>query len=139
MISFKTYVLLVMMFHIITFVSGQICSPNPLLNIESKVITLGERSWRKFVNVSLLWINLGGRENEVAERAVRTYNLREDEIPDIPVNVGYHRECYSVYTNICNIEQACKREDKKIQTIRGLYQLYSDIGLLYANRPYFDM
>lgn len=93
--------------------------------VEAKLIPIGERSWRKFVNVSLMWANLEGRQQKVAVRAVERYNLKEDgHIPDTPANVWYHKHCYSVYANVSNIERACKREDKKIEKIREKLEAY---------------
>lgn len=91
---------------------------------DSKIQQFSEASWVKFVNSSLQWASLQGPEREIAERAVETFNLRNDsEIPDKPSNIGYHRQCYMQYCNVRNIENACKKKEKTTQKTRGLQNL----------------
>lgn len=53
-------------------------------------------------------------------KAVEKYKITEGHIPDVPIHVGYHRECYMQYANKRNIERASKKKEKTVQEAEGL-------------------
>lgn len=63
-------------------------------------------------------MNLNTNESQIAQKAVEKYKITEGHIPDVPIHVGYHRECYMQYAKR-NIERASKKE-KTVQEAEGL-------------------
>lgn len=74
-------------------------------------------SWEKFIKSVFLWKDLEGREGIIAEEAVQAYKLQSQEPTNQlvkPANTGYHRECYSHFTNITKIKRAQRRREKAV-------------------------
>ncbi len=86
----------------------------------TNIIPFSETSWIKFVQCSLEWVNLNTKESQIAQKAVEKYKITEGHIPDVPIHVGYHRECYMQYANKRNIERASKKKEKTVQEAEGL-------------------
>lgn len=93
------------------------CCMHVARNAKSPLTPFSHTSWAKFVQCALSWENLHTTESVVAENAIAAYNLRDD-IQDVPANVGYHRECYMLFTNKEHIARALKRREKDSE---GLY------------------
>lgn len=98
------------------------------------IIAFSDASWTKFVHSSLQWVNLQTTESQIAERAVKKYNLVDSHIPDVPANLGYHRECYMQYANIRSIERARKRRENTVQEAEGLYQIKAALNFVTARK-----
>lgn len=93
------------------------CCMHVARNAKGPLTPFSNTSWTKFVECTLSWASLHTTESVVAEKAIVAYNLRDDN-QDVPANVGYHRECYMLFTNKEHIARALKRRERDNE---GLY------------------
>ena len=92
-------------------------------NAKSSTTTFSFKSWEN-VFCAQQWVNLNIAESVLAEKAISTFNINEDQdVPDMPSNVGYHRECYKSFTNKDHIEMARRRKEKATNDNEGLYKM----------------
>ena len=78
---------------------------------KSQISLFSKASWASFVQCAQKWVNLNTAESLIAEKAIAKFNLTETlRDQDVPVNVGFHRECYMLFTNKEHIARACRRE-----------------------------
>ena len=68
-----------------------------------------EASWSKFVQSPLQLQNVDSKESILAEKAVERFNLNSAPQNHMLGNVGFHKGCYSNFTNTSNIAKTCKR------------------------------
>ena len=96
--------------------------------VKSPVTPFSQTSWAKFVQCTHLWVNLQTIESTVAEKAVFEFKLNSEDVhEDVPANVGFHRECYMLFTNKEHIARARKKREKAANNSEGLYQMYNNI------------
>ena len=88
--------------------------------------------WEKCIISVFDWKDLGTKESLLAEEAVRRFHFHTQEPAwyCIPANTGYHRDCYSHFTNIAKIKRAQERKVKaaliqKESGPKGWYQTCS--------------
>ncbi|XP_067300890.1 uncharacterized protein [Pseudorasbora parva] len=80
---------------------------------KSPITVFSQTSWASFVQCAQKWVDLNTAESLVAEKAIATFNLTETwRDQDVPINVGFHRECYMLFTNKDHIARACRRREK---------------------------
>ena len=96
---------------------------------KTPLVQFSSKSWSKFVQCAQQWMTLNTEESVIAEKAIQTFNITADHVPDVPSNVGYHRQCYMLFTNKEHIERARKR---KLKENEGLYKMQY-IGLPASN------
>lgn len=92
---------------------------------KSPITVFSSTSWVSFVQCAQKWVNLNTAESVIAEKAIATFNLTETwRDQDVPVNVGFHRECYMLFTNKDHIARACRRREKAAKDTEGMYQIH---------------
>lgn len=97
-------------------------------NAKSSITSFSTQSWERFVLCSRQWVNLNTTESVLAEKAILTFNINADQdVPAVPPNVGYHRECYMRFTHKGHIERAQKRKEKADNNNEGLYKMIQAI------------
>ena len=89
---------------------------------ESSLINLNERNIVTLKDCAQQWLLTDGCEKQIVQQRLETWGCLAAEITAGTCNYGYHRKCYSRFTNKINIERQISSKRKLITQNQALAQ-----------------